>query len=171
GIALALAWYSGQCTEEVSCEADVQTDLANGIITQDYITNTWTTSTADEAEPNNSADEANPFVVPASSGLLYDGTANDATDTADYLALVLDTGSYAMYLCQAPDNCLQPFLSGNSLHLELYDQNGVLLESTALSGGEHAIQLGASAGVLYYLAVIADDTGGADMAYRLVVTD
>jgi len=171
GIALALAWYSGQCTEEVACAADVSTDIENGIVTTDYIASQWTTSSAEETEPNDDITEANPFVIPASNGLLYDGKLHDTTDTADYLALVFDTSGYTLYICAAPDDCLQPWLTGNQLHLDLYDQNGALLETTAMNGGEHFISLSASAGVLYYLAVVADDTGGADMEYRLVVTD
>jgi len=115
--------------------------------------------------------KANPFVIPASNGLLFDGKLHDTTDTADYLALVFDTSGYTLYICAAPDDCLQPWLTGNQLHLDLYDQNGALLETTEMNGGEHFISLSASAGVLYYLAVVADDTGGADMDYRLVVTD
>jgi hypothetical protein len=171
GIALALAWYSGQCTEEVACAADVTTDIENGIVTGDYIASQWTTSSADETEPNDGITQANPFVIPAKNGLLYDGKLNDTTDIADYLALVFDTSGYTLYVCAAPDDCLQPWLTGNQLHLELYDQNGVLLETTAMTGGEHFISLSASAGVLYYLAVAADNTGAADMQYRLVVTD
>ena len=47
GIALSLAWISGQCTQEVLCtDSEVLTNFDEGIVTDDFITRNWTTSSA-----------------------------------------------------------------------------------------------------------------------------
>lgn len=172
GIALALAWYSGQCTQEVSCDAGT-TDLDAGVVTEEFIEENWTTSSAEEREPNDSIDESMPFALQLNSGLRFEGTVNSDTDDADFLALVFEPSGYVAYLCATPDDCLQPWLQTDELYLELYDQNGTLIETTWMNQtpNGHAILLSPSADLQYYLAVRAADTGGQDMPYRLIVTD
>ena len=85
GIALSLAWISGQCTEEVRCTTDpIETDLDAGIVTNDFIAANWTPTSAVENEPNNSPAEATPFVIQANASVLVTGTMNDSTDPADF---------------------------------------------------------------------------------------
>ena len=45
GLALSLAWNTGQCTQEVRCEVEpIQTDLEAGIVTDEFIASNWTST-------------------------------------------------------------------------------------------------------------------------------
>lgn len=174
GIALAFAWYSGQCTEEVVCPVEPpQTNFADGIVTNDFIERNWTTSVAVDTEPNDSTAEARPFVVRARSGLLITGTVNDATDPADFIAVSFEPASYTAYLCRSVDVCVQPWLQSDDVYLELWDQNELVIQTTNMmhSAEGHAIAFQPSQGLRYFISVHALDTDGADFQYKLVVTD
>ena len=70
GLALSLAWNTGQCTQEVVCQAEpIQSDLEAGIVTDDFIASNWTTTRGTDSEPNNSTSEASPFVIRENNGL------------------------------------------------------------------------------------------------------
>ncbi len=175
GIALSFAWISGQCTQEVRCtDQPVQSELDAGIVTDDFIATHWTTSSAAETEPNDEPGEANPYVLQAKSGLLFSGSLNDASDTADLVALSFgrdaSVNGYTVYLCRTPNDCLNPWYQGNAAYLELMDQNELLIQTTSLLP-THYFTLQGTPGVLYYVAVRAADTNGADFDYKLVITD
>jgi hypothetical protein len=52
GLALSLAWNTGQCTQEVVCQAEpVQTDFDAGIVTDEFIQSNWTTTRGTDSEP------------------------------------------------------------------------------------------------------------------------
>ena len=175
GIALSFAWISGQCTREVRCtDRPVQTDFDTGIVTDTFIAANWTTGSAEETEPNDDLSEATPFVLQANSGLLFTGALNDVSDPADHIALSFgrdaSINGYTTYLCRTPDDCLQPWYAGDAIYIELLDQNGLVVQTTRMTP-THYFTFQASPGVLYYVAVRAADTGGADFEYKLVVTD
>jgi len=175
GIALSLAWISGQCTEEVLCTSEpVATNFDEGIVTDDFINTNWTTSSAVETEPNNSPSEATPFVLQANSGVLVNGTLHDSTDLADFVALSFgpnpSINGYIAYLCRTPDDCIQPWYEGDEIYIDLLDQNELLIQTTNMAQ-THFISFQASPGLLYFVAVRALDTNGADFDYRLVITD
>ncbi len=175
GIALAFAWWGGQCTEEVACAADApSTDLTNGIVTDAYIRSNWTLNNAVEREPNNTLDEAMPFLIEDDGSFIVTGTVNDATDDADFMVFATESFDlHAIYICRSVDECLLPFYQGPSLYLEFYDQEGTLLESTGIAQTRngHEIVFTPSPGLRYYVAIRAGDTGGADRDYKVVITD
>ena len=175
GIALSFAWISGQCTREVRCtDQPVQSDLDAGIVTDEFIATNWTTSSATETEPNDDPGEANPYVLQANSGLLLSGSLNDASDTADFVALSFgrdaSVNGYTVYLCRTPDDCLNPWYQGNAAYLELLDQNELVIQTTSMLP-THYFTIQGTPGVLYFIAVRAADTNGTDFDYKLVITD
>jgi len=175
GIALSLAWISGQCTEEVRCSADpVETDFDAGIVTNDFIATNWTPTSAVENEPNDNPAEATPFVIQANASVLITGALNDSTDPADFVALSFgpndSINGYIAYLCSTPDDCIQPWFQGDEIYIDLLDQNQLVIQTTNMAA-THFVSFQASQGVLYYVAVRALDTNGADFDYKLVITD
>ena len=174
GLALSLAWNTGQCTQEVRCEAEpIQSDLGAGIVTDDFIASNWTTTTATETEPNNSTSEASPFVVRENNGLRILGSVNDSTDLADFTAFSAQSFNlHATYLCRAVGTCTLPFLQSNEIYIELLDQNGNILRTTDMmqSSNGHEIAFTPSQGLRYFVVVRALNTGGVDFEYDLVFT-
>lgn len=173
GIALVFAWYSGQCTQEVGCEDDLpETDTEAGVIREDFIQEEWVSTSTTEAEPNDSFDEAFPNIIAAKQGFLITGNVGDPDDLADYVVVaVQDNITLAAYLCSAVDKCTQPFYSGSDAHIEIYDENRVLLHATPpspINGHVHNFQ--AVAGLKYYVAVVAEPNVP-EYTYKLVITD
>ena len=175
GLALSLAWNTGQCTQEVRCEAEpIQSDLGAGIVTDDFIASNWTTTTATETEPNNSTSEATPFVIRENNGLRITGSVSDSTDLADFTAFSTQSFDlHATYLCRAVGTCTLPFLQSNEIYIELLDQNGNILRTTDMmqSSNGHEIAFTPSQGLRYFVVVRALNTGGVDFEYDLVITD
>jgi len=175
GIALAFAWYLGGCTEEIMCtNQPVQSSLATGIITDQYIRENWTTARANEIEPNDTSNTASPSIIQDGGGLRLIGSVNRATDNTDIVAVAMQSCDlHAIYLCSAIGQCTLPFLQTNALYLELLDQNEVVMQTTehqkTVNG--HEIAFSPSYGVMYYVAVRAADSGGTDFSYELVITD
>jgi len=175
GLALSLAWISGQCTKEVLCTTDpVVTSFDDGIVTEDFIEEHWTSSHAVETEPNDSPSEATPFVIQANTGVRVRGSVNDSTDVADFVAISFgpnaSVNGYFIYICGTPDDCLQPWYLGDEIYVDLMDQNELVLQTTKLSQSGY-ISFLASPGVLHFVAVRASNTNGMDFDYSLVVTD
>ena len=175
GIALAFAWWGGNCTEEVACAADVSPmDLTAGLVTGDFIRANWTSNNADEREPNGMPEEAMPFLIEDDGSLLLTGTVNDATDAADYITFATESFDlHAIYLCAEVDDCLLPFYQGDAIYIELLDQNGSVLQSTQFTqtANGHEIVYMPSPGLRYFAVVRAAGTDGADVDYKLVLTD
>ncbi|TQV74717.1 hypothetical protein FLL45_07075 [Aliikangiella marina] len=175
GIALVFAWYSGQCTREVGCSADLpQTDASQGIIREEFIAANWTITNAQESEPNNSFDDALPLVLNQETVFSITGTLNDSNDTRDTVAAgFLSSNLHAIYICRGVNDCLLPFYQGNAFHIEFYDQNQNLIESSFMNqtNNGHEITFTPQPGLYYFVAIVADDTQGEDMAYELVITD
>ena len=175
GLALSLAWNTGQCTQEVRCEAGpIQSDLKAGIVTDDFIAANWTTTRGIDAEPNNSTSEATPYVIQENSGLRITGSVNDATDLADFVAFSTQSDDlHAIYLCQAVGTCTLPFLQSNEIFIELLDQNGNIMQTTHMmqTANGHEIVFMPSPSLRYFVAVRALNTGGVDFEYDLVITD
>jgi hypothetical protein len=175
GIALSLAWISGQCTKEVLCANEpVQSDFDEGIVTDDFIARNWTTANAVEREPNDSVSEAMPFVLRANSGVLITGAVNDSTDLADFVALSfspdVSANGYTVYLCRALDSCILPWYEGDAIYVDLLDQNQVVVQTTRMTAAGY-LSFQGTPGVLYYIAVRASNTNGSDFQYKLVITD
>jgi len=176
GIALTFAWVSGQCTQEVQCEADpVQTDLVNGIVTNDYINSNWLVGSVPDREPNDGTDSAMPVVLRAGGAIFLTGSVNDADDPTDMVALAVQSsdGLIAAYLCATPESCAAGFLQSDRIYIDLLDQNGTVIETTNPAQGatRHDIAWLPTPGLGYFVAVRARDTGGADFVYRLNIVD
>lgn len=175
GIALVFAWYGGQCTREVGCASDLPlTDASQGIIREEFIADNWTINNAQEQEPNNDFDNVLPVVLNPETVFSITGTLNDTNDTRDMVAAgLLSTNLHAIYICRDIDDCLLPFNQGDELHIEFYDQNQNLIESSFmnLTNNGHEITFTPQLGLYYFVAIVADDTGGDDLAYELVITD
>ncbi len=180
GIALAFAWYGGQCTREVACSVDPPssvadpTDFGAGVVTDQFIASNWTINETTEREPNDEIAQATPFILDKGKAFSMHGAVIDEFDPADYVVFVTDaTDLVAVYLCAALDDCTLPFYQGDAVYLELYDGNGSPLQSTYMnqSSNGHDIVFTPSPGSKYYVAVRAGDTGGVDFQYKLVITD
>jgi hypothetical protein len=175
GIALAFAWWGGQCTEEVACTAEpIQTDIEAGIVTDTFIRENWTSNSLSEREPNNSDSEAMPLLIQDDGSVLITGSVNDATDPADYFVFATESFDlHALYVCRTVNDCTLPFYQGDALYIELLDENGVPLDSTAFAqtNNGHEIVYTPSPGLRYFAVVHAQDTGGVDFQYKLVLTD
>lgn len=174
GIALAFAWVGGQCTREVSCDP-VETDLVAGIVTDSYINANWRVGSVPDREPNDTTDNAMPVVLQAGGAIFLTGTVNDVSDPADVLALAVASseGLIAAYLCETPQDCTLPFLQTDEIYIELFDQNGTLIQTTDMmqSSDGHSISLLPVAGLGYFISVTARDTNGSDFTYRLNIVD
>ncbi|MFC6441494.1 hypothetical protein [Bowmanella sp. JS7-9] len=177
GISFTLAWYSGQCTREVVCADDPNlpaVDPANGIIDDNFIAANWTTSSLTDKEPNSTFDQAQPFILRASSGVLIRGSLDANTDQADMYAFIVDgDASILIYLCETPDDCLQPWYQGDQMYLALYDHNRVLLDTTAVpeANGHVFSRPYLIPGEQYFIAVHASTQLTGTLEYKLVVTD
>lgn len=175
GIALAFAWWGGQCTEEVACTTEpVQTDIEAGIVTDIFIQDNWTTNSTTEREPNDTETEAMPLLIEDDGAVLITGSINDATDTADYFVFATESFDlHAIYICRTVNDCTLPFYQGDALYLELLDQNGTLLDSTqfAQTSNGHEIVYTPSPDLRYFTVVRSVNTGGANFDYKLVLTD
>ncbi len=175
GIALALAWWSGQCTEEVACAADApQIDLTNGLVSDSYVRSTWTTNTASEREPNDAFDEAMVFLIEDDGAFLVTGMISPEFDPVDTLVFATESfDMHAVYLCAVPDDCALPFYQGDAMYLEFYDENGTLLESTQFAQSEngHEIVFTPSPGLRYYVMLRASESDEGSIDYKLVITD
>jgi hypothetical protein len=175
GIALAFAWWGGQCTEEVACTTEpVQTDLEAGLVTEAFIRENWTSNSMDEREPNDSVAEAMPFIVEDDGSVLIMGSVNDATDPEDFFVFTNQSFDlHAIYVCREVDQCTLPFYQGDALYIELLDQNGSPLESTefAQTNNGHEIVYTPSPDLRYFAVVHAQNTGGMDFQYKIVLTD
>lgn len=174
GIALAFAWVGGQCTREVSCES-AETDLTAGIVTDDYINENWRVGSVPDREPNDTTENAIPVVLQTGGGIFLTGTVNDASDPADVLALAVASsdGLIAVYLCETPQDCTLPFLQSDEIYIDLFDQNGTLIQTTNMmqSTNGHSISFLPVAGLGYFVSVTARDTKGGDFNYRLNIVD
>lgn len=175
GLALSLAWNTGQCTQEVRCEVEpIQTDLEAGIVTDEFIASNWTTTRGTDSEPNNSTSEATPYVLQDNSGLRITGSVNDSTDAADFVAFSTQSFDlHSIYLCRAVATCTLPFLQSNEIFIELLNQNGNIMQTTDMmqTANGHEIVFTPSQGLGYFAVVRALNTGGVDFEYDLVITD
>jgi len=175
GIALVFAWYGGQCTREVGCSSDLpQTDPSQGIIREEFIAANWTISSAQEEEPNNDFDNALPLVLNTETVFRVVGTLNDVSDPVDMVAAgFLSTNLHATYICRGVSDCLLPFNQGDQFHIEFYDQNRNLIQSSYmnLTNNGHEITFTPQPGLYYFIAIVADNSGGLDLEYELVITD
>lgn len=175
GIALLFAWVGRQCSQEVSCESQTQTDLSTGIVSDSYINSTWDIGFIPDREPNDSTSSALPAVMRSGGGIFLSGRVNDTTDPRDMMALGVESASdaIAIYLCATPQTCTLPFLQTDKIHIELYDQAGTLMQTTNMmqSPNGHSITLLPVQRAGYFIAVVARDTGGSDFAYRLNIVD
>ncbi|WP_105200924.1 hypothetical protein [Pseudoalteromonas sp. T1lg10] len=177
GIALTIAWYTGQCTREVFCEEDgnvPDVDPDNGIIDDDFISKNWTTQSLQEREPNNEFEQATPFILRPSNGVLITGELDAASDKADIFAFIMDGQiTVSIYLCSTPSTCTQPFYNGPDLYIELYNANEVLLDSTETPNELGHVFTGPQLldGEQYFIAVRIRDAAMAAQEYKLVITD
>lgn len=175
GIALAFAWWSGQCTEEVACAADApQTDLIAGIVTDSFIRSNWTVNHAIEREPNDSREQAMAFLIENDGSFQITGLVEASSDAVDYLVFKTESSDlHAAYLCRTVDECMLPFYQGDALYIELYDANGSVLKSTrvAQTANGHEIVFEPIPALHYFIAVHAVGGDGSAIDYKLVITD
>ena len=175
GLALSLAWNTGQCTQEVVCQAEpIQSDLEAGIVTDDFIASNWTATRGTDSEPNNSTSEATPYVIQENSSLGITGRVNDATDVADYVAFSTQSFDlHAIYICRTVTDCTNPFLQSDEIFIELLNQNENIIQTTNMmqTSNGHEIVFTPSQGLRYFVVVRALNTGAVDFEYKIVVTD
>lgn len=177
GIALTVAWYSGQCTKEVHCTEDSlpQVDAAQGVIDDEFISANWTSTQVEEHEPNNTFSEATPFILKPQSGLSVSGTLNSTSDNKDFIAFIIDgSPTIIVYICDQPDDCIQPFYRGNEIYLELYDANKNLIESTETPlthDLSHSMSPFVYEGEQYFLSVVARSESVGSIEYKVIITD
>jgi len=145
-----------------------------------------------EIEPNNNLAAADAHTMPTHGpnadyvGFGVVGTVNDTGDPADYFVFTASRAHvFTIQLCQpwiisnatATNSSCTPFDSSDAIdtsvaYFEILDQDGVLLLS---SQGDTAAgnfqEISIDAGVAYYLAVFAEDTGGAAQGYQIETTE
>ncbi|MFT4790331.1 MAG: hypothetical protein ACI95X_003178 [Paraglaciecola sp.] len=177
GIALAFAWYSGQCTEEVLCEEDGNLPAiapVQGVIDDDFVAANWISTVITETEPNNLFEQATPFILRPQNGVSITSSVDVSLDPIDYLAFIIDgEPTITIYLCATPTDCQQPWYAGPDLYMELYDENQVFLDSTDVPSFHGHAFTGPffQDGQQYFLSIIARDTSSEKIPYKVVITD
>lgn len=167
GLALFFTWLAGGCTLVTVGSADQVPDEALPPETVEE----WKTGSREEVEPNDGIDSAMPLYFSDVNAQIVTGTVNDATDPADYMAFAVEqVDTYAVYLCRGLNDCLEQ-LDTDEAHIDLYDANSVLLESTqGRPNGTHSFTYDFTVGVPYFIRVLGTQTGGADFPYKLIIT-
>ena len=141
------------------------------------------TIAAYDVEPNNEIAMANPVTFPAplsatqSVGYQINGTYSNLRDGMDTFAMVANRArTFIFQLCasSAAEDCNQVFPDGrldiNIAYLNVYDQGGMLLlTSQANTIDGNLLQMRVDAGVLYYVMVVAENTGNSVQNYFLRV--
>lgn len=141
------------------------------------------TRPAYDVEPNNEIAMANPVTFPTplsvsqSVGFHVDGTYSNLSDGVDTFAMVANRArTFLFQLCasSAAEDCNQVSPSGrlniDTAYLNVYDQAGTLLltsEANTIDG--NLLRLSVDAGVLYYVMVVAQNTGNSVQSYYLRV--
>jgi len=132
---------------------------------------------ADDIEPNNSISTASPANLysglPRSrGGFSVKSTFNTVNDPIDVFVFTLQTSANIEFtLCFGETGCRNSHsnrIDVGTAYINLLDQNGTLIWSAAdgaQSGNLKEIWL--DAGIPYYVELIAADTMGSDIAYRL----
>jgi hypothetical protein len=134
-----------------------------------------------EIEPNNSIATADAQTLPAHGanaayvGFGVIGTVNDTTDPTDYLLFTASRAhEFTIRLC--PSMCI-PFGAVNIIdtsvaYFEVLDQNGTLLLSSQgdIAAGNFQ-DVSIDAGIVYYLAVFAEDTVGVTQSYYIEMVE
>lgn len=129
----------------------------------------------DETEPNDSRDNANPMDYPTRAGSITHigwvaaGSVHETADTVDYFVFTAPMSrDYTVRLC--PPNGSPCHGTGGldtlTAFFELLDQDGNVLLSSRGSAS-NAYEVAIDAGVVYYARVIASDTMGVSVDYRL----
>ena len=141
------------------------------------------TMEAYDVEPNNEISMANPVTFPAplsptqSVGFHVNGDYSNLSDGVDAFAMVANRPRTFMFqLCasSAGEECNQVFPEGrldiDVAYLDVYDQGGMLLmTSQANTIDGNLLRMPVDAGVLYYVVVVAQNTGNSVRSYYLRV--
>jgi len=138
-------------------------------------TRTANITQAQEFEPNNSLDNANPVYfgraqADQSVGIEITGAVSHADDRADFFVFTPSrSGTYMVYLCA--DSCAD-FLPSSEVYLMAYDQSQNTIASTPPGPlREQIMVVELQAGLAYYVEINAYEPGGAPLDYRLVIID
>jgi len=130
-----------------------------------------------DLEPNDSilAASVASFPVPNDPGrhvgFFANGTLNNLTDGVDTYAFTATRSlTFNFRLCAGtfPDGCREDSLNLGIAYFSVLDQFGTVLLSSEGSSGNYQ-QMHIDAGVLYYVMVIAEDTGNAERSVLLQV--
>ena len=145
------------------------------------VTFTLLVTARSEIEPNNSLATADAHTLPDHGanadyvGFGVIGTVNDTLDPADYFVFTASRAhDFTIRLCSSM--CI-PFdvvdiLDTSVAYFEVLDQDGTLLLSSQgdiVAGNIQDISI--DAGVVYYLAVFAEDTVGATQSYYIEMVE
>ena len=134
-----------------------------------------------EFEPNDSLAIADAHTLPAHGanadyvGFGVFGGINDMADAADYFLFAASRDhDFTVQLCPSMCDPLGqgPFIDTSIAYVEVLDQNGTLLMSTQgdiTAGNDQEVSI--DAGVVYYLAVFAEDTGGTTQSYYVEMVE
>ncbi len=132
-----------------------------------------------EIEPNDDRMSANPIRIPGRDstsqriGFAARGTVDSINDTVDtWIFTVPQAREFNLYLCGPSDELCIPDggLGVLTVFFRLLDQDGnVLLTSQGNTDNGNQQNFALSAGVTYYASVIAGDTMGGPVEYKLIV--
>jgi len=133
-----------------------------------------------EIEPNDSIAMADPITLPTPThtdnyiGFQITGTISELTDSVDTFSFTSERiRTFDIDLCDGCGNKLQSSnLAVSVIYFDVLDQTGNVLLSTRRDfwNGNHQ-EIDIAAGALYYIMVIAQDTGNKSQDYTLHVVE
>lgn len=176
-----LIWVNGECVES----SDEPASAAPFPITNDSSADagppadnkdTWTLTYVVEVEPNDTMDMAQPARVATRTeqdeyvGFFARGMLNDQGDVTDVYVFTAEVSRDYRFNLRTPDGGAP--LDVYAAFFRVRDQGGNVLLTTQANelSQNHAI-MPIDAGLPYYVELVAGDTVGADLDYRLSVAE
>jgi hypothetical protein len=171
GIGLFFTWLAGGCARvEVSTQEQVPDSPE---IIPDTTVTSWRLSSQNEREPNDSFDEAHQIFFSGANAMRINGSVNEMTDPRDHFVFGVEVSDfYGIYLCQSQGDC-SDFLFSQEIHLELYDQNRVLIQTTeAVANNRVEMAETLTPGLGYYVVIVRQSDAPVDeaMPYTMIIT-
>jgi hypothetical protein len=125
-----------------------------------------------EYEPNNSSMNANALMIessPSPDGFSADGAVSDVSDQLDTYSFARRNSRYFRFkLCSDGQRLCNEYGEIDTLtaYIDVLDSYGNVLASTQ-AGPRNLLETHISAGLTYYVRVVAGDTMGATVSYHL----
>jgi hypothetical protein len=140
---------------------------------------TWSLTYIVDLEPNDTLDTAQPATIATRTpqdeyvGFIVRGTVNGQSDVTDAFIFTASVSrDYRFNLCQENGCAQSGDIDVNKAFYRVLDQDGTVLLTT--QGDElsrNATHMHIDAGVVYYITVMAGDTMGLDLEYRLSIAE